>query len=156
MMKTPVPLSAIVSEWRLPMDTDEILATFKIPTPCPMDWDLMRGDDRVRFCQRCGKDVYNLTAMNPDVVASLLTGVRERGERRCVRLYQRPDGTLTAAPCQPALHDGGGPWRFTIRAIMTVIAACATLLGLARWGSAEHKQPKAPPPAGTIIGGDVY
>ncbi len=89
------------------MDADEILATFKIPTPCPMDWDLMRGDDRVRFCGRCGKDVYNLTTMSLDEVASLLSGVRERGERRCVRLYQRPDGTLTTSACQPALSAQG-------------------------------------------------
>jgi hypothetical protein len=137
------------------MDADDFVATLKIPTPCPMDWDLMRGDDRVRFCRRCGKDVYNLTAMSPDEVVSLLDGVRERGEKRCVRLYQRPDGTLTASPCQPALQ-AAGVWQFTIRAIMAVIAGLATLLGLARWFSAEHQPPKAPPPAGTVIGGDVY
>jgi hypothetical protein len=138
------------------MDTDEFVATFKIPTPCPMEWDLMRGDDRVRFCRRCSKDVYNLTAMSPDEVASLLSGVRERGERRCVRLYQRPDGTLTASPCSPGLQNAAGPWQFTIRAIMAVIAGCATLLGLARWLSPEPQPPKAPPAAGTIVGGDVY
>jgi hypothetical protein len=138
------------------METDEFVATFKIPSPCPMDWDLMRGDDRVRFCRRCGKDVYNLTAMNPDEVVSLLSGIRAKGERRCVRLYQRFDGTLTASPCPPVFKDPAGPWQFTIRAIMAVIAGCATLLGLARWGLAEHKPPKAPPAAGTIVGGDAY
>ena len=138
------------------MDADEILATFKIPTPCPMDWDLMRGDDRVRFCGRCGKDVYNLTTMSLDEVASLLSGVRERGERRCVRLYQRPDGTLTTSACQPALQHRAGPWQFTIRAIMAVIAGWAALLGLARLVSADHKQPKTPPAAGSVIGGDIY
>jgi hypothetical protein len=137
------------------MVADEFVATFKIPTPCPMDWDLMRGDHRVRFCQRCGKDVYNLTAMSPDEVVSLLSDIRERGERRCVRLYQRPDGTLTASPCQPAPR-AAGPRQFTIRAIMAVIAGCAALLGLARWISVEPQHPKSPPPAGTVIGSDAY
>jgi hypothetical protein len=138
------------------MDANEFVATFKIPTPCPMDWDRMRGDDRVRFCDRCGKDVYNLTAMNPDEVVSLLSGVRQRGERRCIRLYQRPDGTLTASPCQPALSERARPWQFTIRAFMAVIAGLATLLGLTKWISAEHQPPRTPPPAGTVIGGDAY
>jgi hypothetical protein len=138
------------------MDTDEFVTTFKIPTPCPMDWDLMRGDDRVRFCGRCAKDVYNLTAMDPNEVAALLTGIRERGERKCVRLYQRFDGTLTTSPCLPAHRDGAGPWQFTIRTIMAVIAGCAALLGLSRWVSAEQKPARTPPAAGTVIGGDVY
>jgi hypothetical protein len=139
------------------MDTDEILATFKIPTPCPMGWDLMRGDDRVRFCDRCGKDVYNLTTMGPEEVASLLVGVRERGERRCVRLYQRPDGTLTASPCPPALPARARPWQFTIRAIMVAIAGWAALLGLAKWITLELDQSTAPPAAGSqVIGGDIY
>jgi hypothetical protein len=138
------------------MDANEIIASFKIPTPCPMDWDLMRGDDRVRFCARCGKDVYNLTTMSLEEAASFLSVVRERGERRCVRLYQRPDGTLTTSACQPALRGGARPWQFTIRAIMAVIAGLAALLGLARWISPEHILPKTPPPAGSVIGGDVY
>lgn len=139
------------------MDTSELLSTFKIPTPCPMDWDLMRGDDRVRFCQRCKKDVYNLTAMDLDDVTSLLADIRERGQKRCVRVYQRFDGTLTTSACPPTVA-AVRPWQVTIRAIMVFIAACATLLGLTRWMSAAtaHRPPRTPPPAGTVIGGDMY
>ena len=32
-----------------------ILEQIEIRTPCPMDWDLMDGNDRVRFCDRCKK-----------------------------------------------------------------------------------------------------
>ena len=42
------------------MDADDLLGQFTIPTPCPMDWDRMPGDDRRRYCAACGKHVYNL------------------------------------------------------------------------------------------------
>ncbi len=138
------------------MDANEFLASFTIPTPCPMDWDHMRGNDRARFCEQCGKNVHNLTIMTPDEAASFLSVVRENGERRCVRLYQRPDGTLTTSACQPTPRAAAGPWQFTIRAIMAVIAGFAALLGLAKWISPEHQQSRTPPPAGAVIGGDVY
>jgi hypothetical protein len=37
-----------------------ILERIEIRTPCPMDWDLMDGNDRVRFCDRCKKNVYKV------------------------------------------------------------------------------------------------
>jgi hypothetical protein len=140
------------------MDANEFVASFTIRTPCPMDWDLMRGDDRVRFCERCGKDVYNLTMMSPDAAASFLPVVREKGERRCVRLDQRPDGTLTTSPCRPASREGARPWQFTIRAIMAVIAGWAALLSLAKWFWPDHKPPKTPPAASSrfIVGSVAY
>jgi hypothetical protein len=136
------------------MDVDEILARCTIPTPCPMDWDAMRGDDRVRLCERCGKHVYDLPAMDLNERASLLADIRERGERRCVRLYQRPDGTLTASACQAAPPEPATPWQFTTRALMAAIAGWAAFLGLARWLTPEHKPPKAPPVSNSpIVGG---
>jgi hypothetical protein len=140
------------------MDANEILARCTIPTPCQMDWDKMRGDDCVRFCERCSQHVYDLTAMGPDETARILSLVREQGERRCVRLYQRPDGTLTASACRPSPQGGTGPWQFTIRAFMAVIAGWAALLGLVRWLSPEHEPPKPPPAANSqyIMGSVAY
>ena len=45
------------------MVDDELLNQINIPTPCPMDWDGMSGNDRMRFCDFCGKHVYNFAAM---------------------------------------------------------------------------------------------
>ena len=139
------------------MDANEPLSQFTISTPCPMDWDRMPGDDRTRFCAACGRHVYNLTAMSPEATASLASVIREHGERRCVRVYQRPDGTLVASKYQPALHGGAKAWQFTIRSLMAVIAGCAALLGLAKWLSPGLTPPKPPPPANfQIITGDMY
>ncbi len=139
------------------MDADEVLGQLTIPTPCSMDWNRMSGDDRTRFCEACGKHVYNLIAMGPEETASLLSGVRERGERRCVRLYRRPDGTLTSSRCQPKFDLAARPWQFTIRSIMAVIAGMAAFLGLAKWLSPEDKPPRNPPAAGAqVTTGDLY
>src|SRR6516162_8887116 len=35
----------------------------RVASPCPADWNAMQGDDRVRFCGQCEKNVYNLSAM---------------------------------------------------------------------------------------------
>ncbi len=138
------------------MDADPIPTEFAIRKPCPTDWERMVGDDRRRFCGECGKHVYNLTAMSPDEAASIVAGVRDGGERRCVRLYQRQDGSLSLSNCQPpGARSAGGAWQFTIRSLMAVIAGCAALLGLAKWIAPEFKQP--PPTLNSqVITGDVY
>jgi hypothetical protein len=68
----------------------------KIATPCPASWDDMEGDDRVRFCDECELNVYNLSAMTEDAARKL---VEERERRLCVRFYQREDGTVLTSDC---------------------------------------------------------
>lgn len=77
---------------RLPVVLEEI----RIATPCAADWDDMVGDARVRFCGKCEKNVYNLSAMSRAEGEAL---VREKEGRLCVRLYQRKDGTVITSDC---------------------------------------------------------
>jgi len=77
---------------RLPV----VLENIRIATPCSADWDDMSGDDRVRFCGKCEKNVYNLSAMSRDEGERLM---REKEGRLCVRLYQRADGTVITNDC---------------------------------------------------------
>ena len=37
-----------------------LLDHVRVATPCSASWDDMLGDERVRFCLSCQKDVYNL------------------------------------------------------------------------------------------------
>ncbi len=139
------------------MDAEAILSRSTIPNPCPMDWASMSGGDQVRYCSGCGEHVYNLTAMSPDETVSLISAIHERGAKRYVRLYQRPDGTLFASGCRPAPQGAARPWQFTIRVLMAIIAGCAAVLGLMKLISPELKQPKPPPAANSqIIMGDMY
>ena len=40
-----------------------LLEDVRVASPCNASWDAMKGDDRVRFCGECQKNVYNLSAM---------------------------------------------------------------------------------------------
>jgi hypothetical protein len=56
----------------------------------------MIGDERVRFCGPCQKNVYNLSAMASEEAESLLA---QREGSICIRLYRREDGTVLTADC---------------------------------------------------------
>ncbi|GAB4211890.1 MAG: hypothetical protein OHK0013_34040 [Sandaracinaceae bacterium] len=68
----------------------------RIASPCEERWEAMVGDERVRHCSRCDRDVFNLGALTAEEIQKLLA---DRGVRRCVRLYRRHDGTMLTADC---------------------------------------------------------
>jgi hypothetical protein len=74
----------------------------RIAAPCETDWDEMRGDERVRFCQRCSLNVYNLSSMTKREAERLVT--RTEGARLCVRFYRRSDGTMLTKSCPVGLR----------------------------------------------------
>ncbi len=51
-----------------------LVATARICKPCDADWNAMVGDDRVRFCGTCKKDVHDLAAITPEEGEHLLRG----------------------------------------------------------------------------------
>jgi hypothetical protein len=50
-----------------------------VASPCPMNWNDMIGDDRMRFCNQCNLNVYNISAMTKaeaeSFIGDYLTGV---------------------------------------------------------------------------------
>jgi hypothetical protein len=78
----------------------DLLHRIQIASPCSASWEDMRGDDRMRFCQQCRLNVYNLSAMEPEDAEAL---VREKEGRLCVRYYARPDGTMLVKDCPVGL-----------------------------------------------------
>jgi hypothetical protein len=56
----------------------------------------MAGDDRVRHCQECNLNVYNLSEMTRAQAERLIA---EREGRLCVRFYRRADGTMLMQDC---------------------------------------------------------
>jgi hypothetical protein len=74
-----------------------ILDNIKIASPCNADWELMTGDDRVRHCHSCNKDVFNLSLMSREEAELLM---RERTGGLCVRYFQRQDGTILLDDCK--------------------------------------------------------
>ncbi|MBK6465306.1 MAG: hypothetical protein IPF92_30530 [Myxococcales bacterium] len=76
---------------RLPM-----LDAVSIASPCSARWEGMVGDDRARFCGKCEKNVYNLSALTRDEAEAVL---RAKEGELCVRLYRREDGTVLTQDC---------------------------------------------------------
>ena len=69
----------------------------KVASPCDADWGAMKGDDAVRHCGLCKKDVYQISNMSNEQVEEFL--LSRKGIRTCVRFYQRADGTLLTSDC---------------------------------------------------------
>src|SRR5438128_589318 len=68
-----------------------ILDNIRVATPCTAEWAKMSGDERVRHCADCKKNVYNLSDMTRDEAEQLII---EKEGKLCVRYFQRKDGTI--------------------------------------------------------------
>jgi len=73
----------------------------KVASPCHVGWESMSGNDRVRFCESCQLNVYNLSEMTSDEVRSLI--VKSEG-RLCGRMYRRADGSILTRDCPVGLR----------------------------------------------------
>jgi hypothetical protein len=89
----------------------------------------MQGDDKVRFCDQCRLNVYNLSAMSRRQAQDL---VRQREGRLCVRFYQRADGTVLTQDCPRGLAAIQNATRWAILKLTGLVAAMLFLMfGLA-------------------------
>jgi hypothetical protein len=73
-----------------------VLDNIRVAAPCTADWNKMEGDERVRACGDCNKNVYNLSGMTREEAEALI--IEMEGEL-CVRYYQRADGTILFGDC---------------------------------------------------------
>jgi hypothetical protein len=123
---------------KLPM-----LDSVRIASPCNASWDAMVGDDRVRFCGECKKNVYNLSAMSGQEAESLLA---EREGDICARLYRRVDGTVITSDCPVGVRRKRVR-RLAVAAVGGGLMAAASAIGLragARQGSIEPVRVNVP------------
>jgi hypothetical protein len=76
-----------------------VLPNIYVASPCPADWSKMTGDERVRMCGQCNKNVFNLSQMTRSDAEELII---EKNGNVCVRYYQRKDGTILLKDCTVA------------------------------------------------------
>jgi hypothetical protein len=74
------------------------LDRIQIASPCSMKWENMKGDERTRLCADCNLSVHNVEGMSRSEVAALLERAVD-GERVCMRVVRRSDGTLLTRDC---------------------------------------------------------
>jgi hypothetical protein len=73
----------------------------RVAAPCPASWERMLGNDRVRFCDQCNLNVYNLSALTKRDAERLIMSTEGR---LCVRFYRRADGTILTQNCPTGLR----------------------------------------------------
>jgi hypothetical protein len=104
-----------------------LLSSVRVASPCKERWSDMAGDEHVRFCGRCEKNVYDLSSLSASQAESLL---RERGESMCVRFFRRSDGTILTSDCPVGQRK-----RFWRRAATAAVASGLAAAGIAMAGA---------------------
>ena len=123
------------------------LKNLTVPAPCHADWDAMKGNDQVRFCEHCDLSVHNLSQMTPPQALRL---VSQSNGRLCVRFEQDPRGRIVRTPVKQKLHHisrrasriAAGAFTATLSLTSAVAQSCPTANGnvprvsqpAARWG----------------------
>ena len=63
-----------------------------IARPCSESFGAMKGDEKTRFCDSCGKDVHDLSARTEAEARTFLT--EARGARLCIRYAKDAHGAI--------------------------------------------------------------
>lgn len=98
------------------------LDLIEVASPCPVPWESMQGDTRVRHCGQCRKNVYQLAEMTRNEAEALIMGAQ--GEV-CVQLYRRADGTVVTRDCAEVAAS-----RSLVSALAITGVSVVALLGL--------------------------
>ncbi|QNA87712.1 hypothetical protein G4G28_03105 [Massilia sp. Dwa41.01b] len=118
---------------RTPDPNTPPLPHLEIPVPCTESWDAMEGDERVRHCGLCRKNVYNLSALPQAEAAALLAG--DVDGQLCVRFYRRSDGSVMTSDCSTSprvrLHRAMRTLPRTAAGAAGVAAAAAVAVAVA-------------------------
>jgi hypothetical protein len=114
------------------------LDNIQVAAPCPMSWEKMNGDDRVRHCQECKLNVYNLSDMTRGEAERLIAS---REGRLCVRFYRRADGTILTRNCPRGLRKQiDRVTRFAGAALSAIMSVSATACGWTAQRCTSHSE----------------
>lgn len=112
----------------------------RIATPCPANWNDMKGDDRQRHCGACKLNVYNVAGLTKAEAEALLER-RVSGERVCVRLMRRQDGTIITKDCSVGISLAR---RAKLKAASMYASAFALCIGLFSVRTVAQEETSAP------------
>ncbi|HSS20746.1 MAG TPA: carboxypeptidase-like regulatory domain-containing protein [Pyrinomonadaceae bacterium] len=106
-----------------------------VATPCPASWEQMTGDDRVRFCDECQLNVYNLSALTRIEAESLIAASEGK---LCGRFFRRADGTVITSDCPVGLRA------LRLRVSKRVAAVFAAIVSLTSAAFGQQASPDKP------------
>jgi hypothetical protein len=142
------------------MKRHDRLDSLRIISPCDVPWSSMKGDDAVRFCGKCRKNVYRVAAMTRQEALDVI----ERAEGRvCMQLSWRRDGTVATGDCWARLRRARRRGLLAFMAVLPIVLATQlwtqafglrALLGFLRTAPAPVASGAAvlPPPPALPIG----
>lgn len=96
----------------------KLLDEIVVAAPCPVSWESMVGDNRVRLCAGCSRNVYNISAMTDKEAEEFLL---KNGSTQCMQIYRRSDGKIMTDNCPRALR----PLRDRCRLVMRIMSGIA-------------------------------
>ena len=111
-----------------------VLPNIRVASPCLADWNAMTGDERVRACGSCNKNVYNLSTLTREEAEALIL---EKEGRLCVRYFQRTDGTILLKDCSIGITQK--------RKRRVIAIGVAALLGGGVFAAIKLTRPSAAP-----------
>ena len=100
----------------------------RIASPCRTNWNLMQGDDRLRFCAECHLSVYNFSSMSEAEIDDLLDN---HEGRICGRFYQRADGMVLTQNCPVGPHRAYRNASHVAAALLSAVLALAPAIAAA-------------------------
>jgi hypothetical protein len=105
----------------------------RIATPCPISWEQMAGDSRVRFCGHCRLNVYNISELSRSEAEALIVSTEGRV---CARLFRRRDGTILTKDCPVGLRA------LRMRVSKKATAVFATIAGISSMAFGQQSSAK--------------
>jgi Carboxypeptidase regulatory-like domain/Ankyrin repeats (3 copies) len=97
----------------------DLLDKITIKSPCSESWNEMSGNEKVRFCSHCAKDVSNISTMTRKEAFKL---VRKSNGDLCIRYYQKPSGKKLFLPQLHQIIRRTGVLAGTLSAALSVSA----------------------------------
>ena len=141
------------------------LDAIRIAKPCSADWAKMTGDERVRRCSLCDKDVYDLSAMERGEAEEF---VRTREGRTCVRFWRRADGRFLTQDCPVGVRAAARRMGWAAAAAFAGVVIALALLFPTRSDTRDRPAPgsvrefferlfgvEPPPPSGLVVMGEM-
>lgn len=86
------------------MSPKHLLDQIEIVSPCSADWDSMKGNDQIRFCEHCNRNVNDLTQITHKQIKRLIA---HSNGRFCVRYYPGSGAPLPARSIPQKVHQIG-------------------------------------------------
>ncbi len=118
----------------------------RIAKPCGQTWTAMKGDEQVRHCGACRKNVYNIAEMTEKEIEAL---IRRTEGHFCARIYRRTDGRVLTADCPRGLAAVRRKRTLAVGAAITAFAGVLyafPVMGQTRTRAVPRHVTEEPPP----------